>query len=67
MVKMKEIIIIANSNINVDNKTCNISLNEIFCHVDIPQRQRIAIATPAIAAAVFFLICKREKIKFFSV
>ena len=67
MVNNREIIIIANSNINVDNKTCNISLNEIFCHIDIPQRQRIAIAIPAIAAAVFFLTCKREKINFFSV
>ena len=67
MISKRELNIIAKSSITVDNKICDISLNEIFCHIDIPQRQRIAIAIPAIAAAVFFLTCKREKIKFYPV
>jgi len=66
VISKKELSIIATSNITVDNKICDISINEIFCHIEIPQRQRIAIAIPAIAAAVFFLTFKREKIKLFS-
>ena len=66
VISKRELSIITTSNITVDNKISDISLNEIFCHIEIPQRQRIAIAIPAIAAAVFFLTCKREKIKLFS-
>tara|TARA_B100001029_G_scaffold156198_1_gene141469 strand:- start:397 stop:597 length:201 start_codon:yes stop_codon:yes gene_type:complete len=58
--------IIATNNIIVDNMVRIISPSEMFCHIDMPQRHAIAIAIPAIAAPVFFLTFRSEKINIFA-
>ena len=63
MVSKSALNITANSNTVVENRVCIISPNEMLCHIDMPQRHSIAIAIPAIAAPVFFLTFRSEKIK----